>query len=442
MPFDASLLIPVVGSIFGLICLVAAQRQMRHYRLLQDLPTSKTTGVFIGLVELKGTAEAEQPLVSYLAGERCVYYSWNIAERWSRTVTETYRDSDGKTKTRTRHESGWTTVANGGGSIPFYLRDDCGVIRVLPEHAKIHAKQVFSESCHPSDELYYSKGPSEGISDSDHVRQFNEDAIPLHAQLYVVGQSRERDDVVAPEIAHDDHVPMFLISTKEEESVVGGHRWSLIGLLLLGLVLCGGAFFVFSRVLNSAVVGGWIVAAAVYLMAAAIAWTWTAFNSLVGLRQRVRQGWATIEVLLKRRHDLIPPLVEIVSVMSEYEQTAQTAIVELRNQLTATPPGVAGPDYQGVSRQLVAVAETYPQITAQESFLRLQKELSNTESRIALARGYYNEIVSYWNTRVSRIPDNVIAWLAGMHPEQLLQTRGFERENVEVVLVNGAGSNR
>jgi hypothetical protein len=88
----------------------------------------------------------------------------------------------------------------------------------------------------------------------------------------------------------------------------------------------------------------------------------------------------------------------------------------------------------------MAVAESYPQITAQESFLRLQKELSDTESRIALARGYYNEIVSYWNTRVSRIPDNIIAWPAGMHPEQLLQARGFERENVEVVLVDEAGS--
>jgi hypothetical protein len=392
------------------------------------------------LVDLKGTAEAEQPLVSFLAEVRCVYYSWSVAERWSRTVTETYRDSDGKTKTRTRHESGWKTIANSREFIPFYLRDDCGVIRVVPDHAKIHAKEVFSESCHPSDTLYYSKGPSEAIFNSDHVRQFSEEAIPLHAPVYVVGQSRERDDVVAPEIAHDDHVPMFLISTKEEESIVGGHRWSLFGLLLLGLVMCGGAFYLFSRVANSAAAGGWLVAAFVYLLAAAIAWMWTVYNSLVSLRQRVRQGWATVEVLLKRRHDVIPPLVEIVSAVSEYERATQTAIVKLRDQLRATPPGVAGPDYEGVSGQLLAVAESYPQITAQESFLRLQKELSDTENRIALARGYYNEIVSYWNTRVSQIPDNFVAWLARMHREQLLRARGFERQNVKVALVDGAGS--
>ena len=432
----AIFLVPLIGSLLALVCLVSAQRAMRRYRLMQDLPTSKSSGVFIGLVELKGTAEAERPLVSFLAGAACVYYSWNVAERWSRVVHETYRDSDGNMKSRTRHESGWTTVAEGGESIPFYLRDDAGVILVRPEQAAIDAGEVFSEPSDPSDDLYYGKGPQEAISNSDGIRQFTEQAIPLHAALYVVGQAREREDVVAAEIAHDEHAPLFLISMNEEGHHVSRSFWTLFGLVVLGLAVCGGAFFAFEQVMSDGGPGvGWVIAAGVYLVAAGAAWMWTVYNSLISLRNRVRHGWATIEVQLKRRHDLIPGLVQIVAALGDYEKVVQTALVELRNQLRATPPGVAGPDYAGVAGHVLAVAESHPQITAQPAFLNLQKELVDTEQRIALARGYYNEIISYWNTRIAQIPDGVVAWLAGMKRRTYLEARGFERENVVVKLV-------
>src|SRR5579864_9561044 len=100
--------IPVLGLGLGLLFFFLAIRAGRRQRLIDDLPTSKTTGVFIGLVELKGTAEAERPLVSFLAEESCVHFSWHVDEHWSRTVTETYTDSEGRTQTRTRTESGWT----------------------------------------------------------------------------------------------------------------------------------------------------------------------------------------------------------------------------------------------------------------------------------------------------------------------------------------------
>ena len=96
-------------------------RELRRRRLLDDTPTSKTLGVFIGLAELKGTAEAAEPLTSYLAAQRCVHYAWNVDESWSRWETETYTDAKGKTQTRQVHKSGWTTVAHGGETIPFYL---------------------------------------------------------------------------------------------------------------------------------------------------------------------------------------------------------------------------------------------------------------------------------------------------------------------------------
>jgi len=111
--------LPWLSSALALGCLGFALRSGKRKRLIDNLPTSKTTGVFIGLVELKGTAESARPLTSYLAGQPCVQYQWRVDEHWSRTVTETYTDSEGKTQTRTRHESGWKTVAQGGENIPF-----------------------------------------------------------------------------------------------------------------------------------------------------------------------------------------------------------------------------------------------------------------------------------------------------------------------------------
>ncbi len=212
-------LIVAGGMLLSLLSLYAAMRFARRKRLIENLPTSRTQGVVIGLVELKGTAEVEGPLVSYLARERCVYFSWSVKEHWSRTVTETYTDSKGHSRTRTRHESGWKTVADGGDETPFYLQDDTGVIRIVPDRAKIEPLTVFSETCGRSDPLYYTKGPSGSVSHSDHRRRFVEKAIPLHAPLYVVGKARERRDIVAPEVAYDADAPMFLISTGTEEKV-------------------------------------------------------------------------------------------------------------------------------------------------------------------------------------------------------------------------------
>src|ERR1700745_3884284 len=105
--------LPLIGAALAFGCILAALRDGRRKRLVDNLPTSKTTGVFIGLVELKGTAETGRALLSYLAETPCVYFMWSVEERWSRTVTETYTDSDGRTQTRTRHESGWKTVDRG-----------------------------------------------------------------------------------------------------------------------------------------------------------------------------------------------------------------------------------------------------------------------------------------------------------------------------------------
>jgi len=430
---------PWAGALLALGCLLLALRSGRRRRLVENLPTSKTTGVFIGLVELKGTAEAEQPLTSYLAGAKCVHYSWSVEEHWSRTVTETYTDSQGRRQTRTRHESGWKSVANGGEMVPFYLKDDCGVIRIVPDGAKIESLSVFSETCDRSDPLYYGKGPEHAVSDSDHRRQFTETAIPLHSQLYVMGQARERSDIVAAEIAQDASAPMFLISTRTEEQVRSGLRWTFWGLTILGMILFVGGFIARDIERNIDPASKWtayFLPALGYLGIAVVGWVWMVYNSLVNLRQRVRQAWSQVDVLLKRRCDLIPNLVQTVKGLRDYERALQTELAELRSQLEATPPGVEGPDHRAVGKIATAVVERYPELKARESFLNLQKHLVETEERIALARGYFNEIATFYNTRLLVAPDRFIAALAALKPQALMMAEGFERAPVTVNLAN------
>ena len=429
---------PWLGGVLGLICLCLAIRSARRKRLVDDLPTSKTSGVFIGLVELKGTAESENPLCSYLAGQPCVYYDWSVQEHWSRTVTETYTDNEGRTQTRTRHESGWTTVANGSDGQIFYLQDDCGVVRIAPEGAKLETQTIFDETCGRLDPLYYAKGPALWVADSDHRRRFVENAIVLHAELYVMGQARECRDVVAPEIAADKDAPMFLISTRTEKQISSGFGWGEWGWGIFGMLLSVAGFFLAQQAdYRGPNVPLLVLVAAAYFCAAGIGWVWMVFNSLIDLRQRVRQGWAQVDVQLKRRHDLIPNLVGTIQGLRDYEKNLQTEIAQLRAQQGATPPGEPGADYQACGKILVAVKEAYPEITAQKAFLDLQKNLTDTEQRIALARGYFNSIATFYNARLEVVPDRFVAALVKMQPQSLMAANDFERAPVVVAFADG-----
>lgn len=425
------------GIVLGAVCLLFSLRAGARGRLIDNLPTSKTAGVFIGLVEIKGTAESERPLGSYLAEIPCVYYSWSVEEKWSRTVTETYTDSDGKTRTRTRHESGWKTVAGGDDEQLFYLQDDCGVIRVNPTRAKIRGNCVFSQRVGRSDSLYYDKGPGTSVMDSDHIRQFTEQAIPLHHQLYIIGHARERTDVVAAEIAHDDTAPMYLISTQSEKQISFSYKVQLWALGVMALILA-----VVGQVIADAQIsidpasriGRYIAIAAAAGGAWALGWVWMVYNSMADLKNRVRQGWSNVDVQLKRRHDLIPQLVKVVEGLTDHERTVHEQVALLRSQAAATEPGSPGPDPQGCAKSLVAIREAYPQLKTNKAFLRLQEQLVETEQRIALARTYFNEIAAHFNIRLQVIPDRFVAAMGGMKIQAYITAEDFERAEVRVNL--------
>ena len=413
----------------ALLPLALSLRAARRKLLIDNLPTSKTSGVFIGTVELEGTAESEAPLKGRLSGRPCVYYSYTVNERYSRQVTETTTDGQGRTQTRTKTETGWRTIERGDSErSPFYLKDDRGAIRVLPQGASVEAEVTFSQTAGPGHPMYWwCKAPE--IADSDHVRSYTEHAIPMHARLYVVGHARQRADIVAAEIAAHEGEEMFLVSMRPQAKVSAGLRWQFWLLGLAGYAVIAVVMHWLdtrSRSLDFAP-AQYGIAALAYLGAWLAGWTWMCFNSLVALRQRVAQGWANIDVELKRRADLIPGIVRLVAGAREHEATVQTQVAALRSQAQATAPGQPGPDPASVAAPIHVLVEAYPELRTNALFLRLQKQLADTEDRIALARAYFNDIAAFYNTRLESFPDGLVAKLGGMRPRPLMEAAGFER---------------
>ena len=156
-----------------------------------------------------------------------------------------------------------------------------------------------------------------------------------------------------------------------------------------------------------------------------LAWLAINFNRLVVLRQRVYEGFAHLEVQFKRRSELIPTLVGIVAAARDYEADVQRNLSELRALGLQSFVGDSVRT-QEAAQALQALAERYPELKAGENFLRLQKELSDTETRIALASAYYNDIATYCNTRSSMIPSNLIARMVMIEPFPLINRVEFD----------------
>jgi hypothetical protein len=405
----------------------------RKQRLLADMPTSKAAGVFIGMSELKGTAESEAHCTSFLAEMPCVHYSYTVEERWSRLVTETYTDKNGRSQTRTRRETGWDIVDAHGESPDFYVKDETGAVLVRPEGAKIEPLELFSETVSRGDPHYHSKGPYAAIPNSDHVRRFVEYGIPLHTPLYIVGRARERADIVAAEIAADKEAELFLISVRTEEKIQSGYAvWSWV-CLALGLAALVGGMAVLDDLRSTPFVPlRYAGVVACYVAIFAVGWVWMVYNSLVSLRERTRQGWSLVDVQLKRRHDLIPGIAAACAGLATHERDVQTVLAALRAQQSATAPGAPGADFAGVAGELRVVIERYPSLMANDGFAKLHAALVETEQRVALARAYYNDIAMAFATRLEIVPDRFVGALAGMKPAPLLHAENFERAALAV----------
>jgi len=161
------------------------------------------------------------------------------------------------------------------------------------------------------------------------------------------------------------------------------------------------------------------------------------YNRLVRSRNRVSTAWSDIDVQLQRRHDLIPQLVKAVDAYAKYEKATLQAVTELRAEaMRVVDVDARGKVEQalseGVSR-LLAVAESYPDLKANESFLKLQAELVETENYLQFARRYYNGSVRDYNTMTETVPSNVVASLFGFRPREFFQKTADDVANVPLV---------
>jgi LemA protein len=167
-------------------------------------------------------------------------------------------------------------------------------------------------------------------------------------------------------------------------------------------------------------------------------WGLLSYNKLVRQRNQVDAAWAQIDVQLKRRHDLIPNLVETVKGYAAHERGTLDAVVQARNTaVAASGQGTADrAQAENVLSQtlgrLFALAEAYPNLKANESFISLQSELSNTEDKISYARQFFNSTVQTYNTSIQSLPTSLYAGMAGFKARDLFQIDGGERGPVQV----------
>jgi LemA protein len=173
---------------------------------------------------------------------------------------------------------------------------------------------------------------------------------------------------------------------------------------------------------------GIILVAAFYIVAL--------YNSLASLKVKISEAWSQIDVQLKRRIDLIPNLVETVKGYAAHEKEVFENVTKARTALmgakTPEEAGQADTALTGALKNLFAVAESYPELKAQEGFINLQKELSDTEDKVAYSRQFYNSVVRQFNEKIVMFPGNIFAGMLGFKQQPFFEAEEAAKEPVKV----------
>jgi LemA protein len=166
---------------------------------------------------------------------------------------------------------------------------------------------------------------------------------------------------------------------------------------------------------------------------------WVLYNGLVRLRNQVKNAWAQIDVQLKRRHDLIPNLVETVKGYMKHERETLEAVTKARNLAQQVSSAGAGErakaegELSSALSRLLAVVERYPDLKANQNFLALQEELTSTENKISFSRQFYNDSVLKYNNQTQMVPSNIVAGMFGFKAGEFFEvTLAAEREAPKV----------
>jgi LemA protein len=157
-----------------------------------------------------------------------------------------------------------------------------------------------------------------------------------------------------------------------------------------------------------------------------------AYNSLIGLRNQVNNAWSQIDVQLKRRHDLIPNLVETAKGYMKHERGTLEAITNARAQAMGAKTVADSAKAEGALGEALSkfmlVVENYPDLKANQNFLAVQEELSSTENKIAFSRQAYNDQVLFFNNKIQMFPSNIVAGMFGFAKRDFFETGAAERE--------------
>jgi len=181
----------------------------------------------------------------------------------------------------------------------------------------------------------------------------------------------------------------------------------------------------------------WVVLGIIGLIAL---WAIFSYNRLISLKNQTLNGWKQIDVQLKRRHDLIPNLVETVKGIMKFEQTTLTQVIEARNKAISAQ-GVAEKAVHenaltGALRQLFALVENYPNLKSSENASKLQEEISSTENKISFARQFYNDIATQFNIAQQTFPTNMLSNMFGFKPAELFEITDASEKEVPKVDLN------
>ncbi len=403
----------------SLVALAVWFRFMGRKRLVEDLPTSKVAGVALGVTELTGTVSCANPVLSPHGARDCAY--------WEQVVYEEQDQGDGERR--------WKVVERrSGGRKHFDLEDETGSIRVWTRDAEMKLPLEYdgplsAPSLSGDGVLAVALAARGGYS----RRKVKEYVLPIGADVYVLGHAALPADATRPEIGPDpDLRHPFLVAVGGEHEVVRAQRLAAYGAGFVAVVaaaVAGIAWIDGPQLLEAETLrpgdiapGPPLAMAALALWVMAFAMLGFVHNGLVRLRNRVQRAWSLLDVELQRRHDLVPALVEVVARHAEIERRWHTELAALRQgapiELAESPTDAAVVEADAeIADQgrrvggLLALAERYPELDADQAFRRLHAQLTVTEDRIALARSFYNDNVMHLHDRAGGLPGRPVAWL-------------------------------
>ncbi len=397
-----SYLVAVTGLIICIVMTVLAFKLIRLKRHIENIPTSKTSGLVFGLSELKGrvnSPENTEPLKSPLKNMSCFWYHYVVEEK---------RGSGKNTK--------WVRIENKIDHLPFLCKDQFSEVLVDPAKAEMISKHTNKER--------------------KHNRRYTETILKTNDKIYLIGNaSINKDTGDTLKISHQKSSP-FLITNLTEQAIM--YRKANTGMISLTTAFSA---LMFSVLFYLGVNGSF--SPTDYLLSALIAPIYMSivvlilhYNDLVFLKQRAARNFSNIVVSMQKRADLIPNIEKIVKKFLAHEKSLLQQITQLRShyskQVTSTKQiSNTLSQEQKMLTQIMGLIEDYPELTSHKLSVKLMNKLVDLENEIALMREGYNDSVGYYNTRIASVPDVFFARFFGFKSLSLLafKTKKYQRIN-------------